>query len=152
MSSEPGGEERERSAGFVLAANRNGRREFLVLKHRHGGHWAFPKGRIEDGEDELGAARRETMEETGIGDLSPVPDFRVEISYRFVRDGRPVSKRVSYFLAEVDGDEVRLSAEHKEACWLDHDEASARLTYEESRRVLDRAAARLGGRAAKERP
>ena len=146
MPSEPGGEGRERSAGFVLAANRNGRHEFLLLKHRHGGHWAFPKGRIEDGEDELGAARRETMEETGIGDLSPVPDFRVETSYRFVRDGRAVSKRVSYFLAEVDaGAEVRLSAEHEEACWLDHDEASARLTYDGSRRVLDRAAARLGG-------
>ncbi|MFC2081954.1 bis(5'-nucleosyl)-tetraphosphatase [Candidatus Bipolaricaulota bacterium] len=136
-------EQRERSAGFVITARRDGARKFLLLRHRNGGHWAFPKGRVEDGEDELAAATRETMEETGIGDIELIPGFRVETSYGFRRDGHPVSKRVTYFLAEVATGTVCLSDEHQESRWLDAQEAAELLTYEESRGVLKCAARHL---------
>ena len=87
------------------------------------------------------------MEETGISGFARIPGFLVESSYCFERDGRPVSKRVSYFLAEVCKVDVRLSEEHEECRWLDQDEAAALLTYDESRRVLECAAEHLAGRA-----
>ena len=43
-------------------------KEFLLLHHTVG-HWDFPKGNIEAGEDELETARREIFEETGIQDV-----------------------------------------------------------------------------------
>jgi len=146
MSDDAGGEARERSAGFVITTKRGGTRQFLVLRHRGSGHWAFPKGRVEAGEDDLSAATRETMEETGIGDIEPVPVFRAEGSYCFERDGRTISKRVTYFLAEVGATAVELSDEHEESRWLEAGEALELLTYDESRRVLTSAVRHLGGR------
>ena len=129
----------ERSAGFVLFCGRYGRRVYLLLRHRDGGHWAFPKGRIEPKEDDLSAARREIAEETGIRGVRPLKGFRGRSAYRFVRGGRTVSKTVVYFLAEVGAQDGRLSDEHTDAAWLEADEARRRLTYEETRRILDEA-------------
>jgi bis(5'-nucleosidyl)-tetraphosphatase len=147
-STSPSDEEEgeERSAGFVLFRRREGRRVYLVLRHRNGGHWAFPKGRIEPREDELAAARRETTEETGIERMRPVPGFRATSTYRFARGERSISKTVVYFLAETEAERVRLSHEHSDAAWLEADNAKRQLTYAESRCVLDEAEARLGCR------
>ena len=138
-------EAEERSAGFVLFRRLGKRRRYLLLRHREGGHWAFPKGRIEPGEDELAAARREIAEETGIDVLEPISGFREVSAYRFERDGRPIAKTVDYFLAGTDTEKIRLSDEHVDAAWLDADGARERLTYAESRRILDRAEACLIG-------
>jgi 8-oxo-dGTP pyrophosphatase MutT (NUDIX family) len=138
-----GEEGEERSAGFVVYRRFGGRRLYLVLRHRAGKHWALPKGRIEAGEDELAAARREIAEETGIERLTPVPGFRTTSRYRFARGGRPISKTVVYFLAETGIDRVRLSDEHSDAVWLAAEDAKRRLTYAEGRRVLDEAEALL---------
>ena len=144
-STSPSDEEEgeERSAGFVLYRRAAGRRLYLLLQHRDGRHWAFPKGRIEPGEDELAAARREVAEETGIERLRPIPRFRATSAYRFARGTQSISKTVVYFLAETEADRVRLSGEHSDADWLEVDDAKRRLTYAEGRRVLDEAEARL---------
>ena len=133
----------ERSAGFVLYRCSEGRRLYLLLRHRDGRHWALPKGRIEPGEDELAAALREVAEETGIERLKPIPGFRAISAYRFARGAQSISKTVVYFLAETEADRVRLSVEHSDAEWLAVDDAKRRLTYPEGRRVLDDAEARL---------
>ena len=139
----------ERSAGFVVFRCCDGRRLYLVLKHLNGGHWAFPKGRIEPGEAELAAATREVAEETGIEELKAIPGFRTTSSYRFVRGGQPISKTVVYFLAETMEGRVRLSDEHGDSAWLDAGEARRRLSYAESRCLLDEAEVRLQGTAPK---
>jgi len=138
-----GEEGEERSAGFVVYRSAGGRRLYLVLRHRDGRHWALPKGRIELGEDELVAARREVAEETGIERLRRIPGFRATSTYRFARGSRSISKTVVYFLAETETDRVRLSDEHSDGAWLAADDARQRLTYAEGRRVLDEAEARL---------
>ena len=51
----------EKSCGALTFRTENGARRVLVIRHRHGGHWAFPKGHVEPGETE-----RETLEETGV--------------------------------------------------------------------------------------
>lgn len=137
----------ERSAGFVLFRRCEGRRLYLVLRHRQGGHWAFPKGRIESCEDDVTAARREITEETGIEELTLVPGFRAISAYRFARGEQSISKKVVYFLAETEAEHVRLSHEHSDAAWLEACDAKRRLTFAESHRVLDEAEARLVGAA-----
>ena len=142
-------ESEERAAGFVLFRN-CGEDEpyFLVLKHLHGGHWGFPKGRHESGEDDRTAAEREVGEETGIGIEQPIPAFRWVSRYRFHRNGSAISKTVVYFLGRAEDEPVRLSAEHTDYAWLRGPEARERLTHEENRRILDAAvkALRAAGR------
>lgn len=133
----------ERSAGFVVYRDRGAAREYLILRHRQGAHWAFPKGRIEPGESPIAAARREVAEETGIEMLTPHPKFRRTVSYRFRRHGAPVHKTVIYHLARAGDRRVRLSDEHSAAAWLPHREVRARLTYPESRKLVDEAEAHL---------
>ena len=127
----------ERSAGFVLCSiGEKGERRFLLLRHRNGGHWGFPKGRIEAGEEDAMAALREAQEETGINEIEPIPSFRTTSTYRFIRNGSPVSKEVTYFLGRVGSDDVVLSDEHVECRWLAYPSACEILTYADTREVL----------------
>jgi len=68
----------KRSAGLAMYRVRNGELEVLLV-HPGGpfwakkdeGAWFLPKGEVEDGEDELAAARREFEEETGLQPVGP---------------------------------------------------------------------------------
>jgi len=130
------GEPPEQAAGFVLFLGEDGGRRFLLLRHCNGGHWGFPKGRIEAGEQDIVAAVREVQEETGIAEIEPIPGFRTTSTYRFTRNGSSVSKEVTYFLARVKSADVVLSVEHVECQWLPYPVACETLTYAETREVL----------------
>ena len=127
----------ERAAGFVLFRTIHQQRQYLLLRHRNDGHWAFPKGRLEPGEDELEAAVREIFEETSIDQLHPIPGFRETSSYYLQRNGQRIAKIVIYFLAETPRSDVFLSSEHIEFRWLPFEDAVGALTYDESRRILN---------------
>lgn len=127
----------ERAAGFVLFRTIHQQRQYLLLRHRNDGHWAFPKGRLEPEEDELEAAVREIFEETSIDQLQPIPGFRETSSYYFQRNGQRIAKIVIYFLAETPRSDVSLSSEHIEFRWLPFEDAVGALTYDESRRILN---------------
>jgi len=127
----------ERSAGFIAyhVAPPPGGIEYLLLNY--GRHWDFPKGHVERGEDDLGAAVRELQEETGLSDPRVVPGFRHEIVYYF-RDRRKglVRKTVVFFLAEMSGRDVALSREHVGFEFLHFDQALKRVTYPTAKAVL----------------
>ena len=134
----------ERAAGFVLfRTSSDSVREYILLKHHHGGHWAFPKGRVEPGETDEVTAIREVMEETGISQLQPIPGFHESSSYVFERGGHRISKTVVYFLGSASTAGVELSSEHEAYRWLPAAEAAKLLTYDEARRILGRAEAVL---------
>ena len=132
----PEEEPEERSSGFVLYACEHGERRYLLLRHRNGGHWGFPKGQIEDGEGEREAALREAREETGIDPIEQIPGFREVSHYHFLRDGRSLLKEVVYFLGHVLPDEPVLSNEHLDGKWLPYATAHETLTYEDARCIL----------------
>ena len=127
----------EKSVGCVVF--REGK--FLLLKHPSAkGHWSLPKGHVEKGESEEETLRREVKEETGLSDLRLMQGFREEIGYVF-RDGPTlVNKSVVFYLAETKQDKVRLSKEHSAFAWLGLEAALERLTFENDRNVLRKAA------------
>ena len=135
----------ERAAGFVLFRSSAQGVQYLLLRHRGEDYWAFPKGKLEPGEDDLGAAVREVGEETNIRRIRPVDGFCEISRYRFARNGRTVDKTVVYYLGEALDAVVTLSGEHTDYRWTPHEEALDVLTYDESRRVLEAAHNRLHG-------
>jgi 8-oxo-dGTP pyrophosphatase MutT (NUDIX family) len=136
----------EQAAGAVLFREEEGRRVFLLLRHEHGGHWGFAKGRVEPGESDVEAARREIREETGITDIDLVAGVAVRSNYIVRRGGRALRKTVTYFAARVRDRAVQLSHEHTDARWVVPAEALRILTHAESRRVLEAVDAALTSR------
>jgi len=127
----------ESSAGVVIYTRAPEKQtvEYLLL-HYPGGHWGFPKGKVEKGEDLRKAAVREVQEETGL-EVIPVGNFSQSITYYFRdRDGTLVDKEVTFFVAEVDTKEVTLSQEHHDYVWLPVEPALEKLTYNNSRQLL----------------
>lgn len=129
----------ERAAGLILFREGPGGREYLLIKNRGGGHWGFPKGRIEAGEDESTAALREVREEVGIVRVRLVPGFRERERYTFLRKGRQVSKDLVLFLAAASEDGTPATAEIEAMEWIPYPQALERLIYPEQRQALRRA-------------
>jgi 8-oxo-dGTP pyrophosphatase MutT (NUDIX family) len=140
----------ERSAGVVLFRADpavTGERVFLLLDY--GRYWDYPKGHVEQGEDDLTAALRELREETGISDAHVLPDFRHDITY-FFRDRKKglIRKTVTFFLASTESTDVTLSDEHVGYVFLPFDEALARLNYPNAKATLQAAQDHLARSAA----
>ncbi len=133
---------REISAGAVVVRRTRDRDEFLLL-HYTLGHWDFPKGNIEPGESEVETVRREIREETGISRLRLHAGFRETVKYWYRWRGKGIFKIVLYYLAETRQRKIVLSYEHQGAEWLDAGSALKRLTFANSRRVLQKAVRHL---------
>lgn len=135
----------ERSAGFLIVHRRHATPDdlrFLLLNY--GRHWDFAKGHVHKGESDFDAAVRELREETGITEITPVPDFQQEITY-FFRSGRHglIRKTVVFFLAEVTKPDVILSEEHVGFELLPYEQALKRATFAAAKELLRAAHDRL---------
>ncbi len=124
----------------------DGRRWVLLIARRNAAgkaQWTLPKGRIEPGESDKGAALREVREETGHGAV--IDDLLGTIDYWFVwrPDRVRYHKFVHYYFMWWDGlaagprdDE----AEHVE--WVPAEVALVRLAHRNERRLIELALAR----------
>jgi len=130
------------SAGVVVVRRVDG--DWRVLLLRVYNYWDCPKGEVEPGEDPLATAKREVLEETGIGDL------QFHWGEEFI-ETEPYSKNkvARYYLAETASTAAKLpvnpelgAPEHHEFRWLDF-AAAARLTVPRLQRVLEWAASRV---------
>ena len=128
---------REISAGMILF-RRTPEPHYLLL-HYESGHWDFPKGHIESGEDPEETAKRELQEETGISEMRLVDGYKQTLRYFFRQKGIGIFKVVIFFLGETTQSEIALSAEHVGFDWLPYDAALARLTFKNSRDILIKA-------------
>ena len=128
---------REISAGVILF--RRAPQPYYLLLHYESGHWDFPKGHIEAGEDAQETARRELKEETGISEIRFLDGYKARLRYFFRQKGIGIFKVVIYFLAETEQSEVTLSYEHIGYGWLAYDAVLERLTFKNSRDLLIKA-------------
>ncbi len=107
----------------------------LLILHKGGRHWAFPKGRSNPGETPLESARRELKEETGLDVDSLLQDEPLSERYEFRRKGEFVVKTVQYFPAFVSG-EVQLQPEEiQDSKWVPLKEAVRHLTFREAKEM-----------------
>ena len=72
---------REKSCGVLVLRQQEEELYVVLLRHRFGGHWSFPKGHVEAGESERQTALREVREETGLSGIKLLDGFRAEIPY-----------------------------------------------------------------------
>lgn len=140
----------EKSVGAVIFYEKDSIKKYLLL-HYQSGHWDFPKGHIEEGESDIATLKREVKEETGIAGLNVIPGFKKKIRY-FYKAGKDESERrkkerlalnvvknVVYYIAEAKTDAVKISFEHTGYEWLSYEEALKRITYKNSKEVLEEA-------------
>ena len=124
---------KEKSCGAVVYRDSDGGMEVLLIKHKHGGPWAFPKGHVEKKETEAETALREIKEETGLK-VELDTSFREIVAY----SPKPgVMKDVIYFAAKAKKDHARPQPEEVlEICWKSPQEALGLVTYATDRQVL----------------
>lgn len=128
---------KEFSYGIIPLRQREGRWEALITLHGKG-HWAFPKGHKNPGEESIETATRELREETGLEILRFLPGSPLKEHYFFIRNGEKVDKRVEYYLAEVHGRVVLQAAEISDFLWLSLEEAEAQATFIESKHLCQK--------------
>jgi 8-oxo-dGTP pyrophosphatase MutT (NUDIX family) len=132
--------ELEVSAGGIVFRRPEGEPPRYLLIRDSYDNWGFPKGHLEDGESPAEAARRETIEETGLSHLALQGPIRV-IDWHFRFRGRHIHKYCHFFLFEsAAGEASPQLAEGITACqWRALDEALELLSYDNARGVLKRA-------------
>lgn len=131
------GMKREKSCGALVYRKKDGRPpELLLIKHRYGGHWSFPKGHVEAGENEVQTALREVNEETGLT-IDLMEGFRECVEYY----PKPnVKKQVVYFLGYARDDSVHKQEEEvSEVKWLALDDALSAVTFKNDKNLISRA-------------
>lgn len=132
-----------KSHASPLATQAEGEPEYLLL-HYLSGHWDFPKGKLEAGEDAKTAAIRELREETGLTGAQLLDGFSHELGYQFRgKDGQPIEKTVTFFLGNVSKKEVKLSHEHISYAWIPYELAYRQLTFDNAKELLKKADAFL---------
>lgn len=125
----------DRSYGAVVVKRYLGDWKILLIKHKHGGHWSFPKGHSLDGESIEETIHREVEEETGLEvELDDHYSYRSQYE---LPDGRP--KEVFYYLARPKSDILIRQEEEIDALeWFDFAKGEKILTYEEDRQILSK--------------
>ncbi len=131
----------EYSAGAVVFYMEDINTRYYLLLHYPSGHWDFPKGVVEEGEDELETAYREVYEETGIprDKLILIKGFQEYVRYRFYSHGNIVKKTVVFFLMRSLTMDVKLSWEHRDYKWLPFPEALQQTTFKTGKDLLMKA-------------
>ena len=126
----------EKSCGAVVFSGSGESTQILLLRHRFGGHWSFPKGHVELGENEHQTAAREIMEETGIA-VDFLDGFRHAVEYS---PKQGVKKQVVYFLGRARNlDYRRQEEEISEIRWAALDTAFKIVSFENDRRLISKA-------------
>ena len=124
----------EKSCGIVVVNGSN-----ILLLHYPSGHWDFPKGHVDGAETEHETAIRELFEETAIKDIDFIHGFRYATSYHYRRNRHIFQKKVVYFLGKTQQNTVTISHEHQDYIWLGWEEAKEKITFDNSRFILQEA-------------
>lgn len=131
------------SAGGLVCDDRPGGRWVVLISRRNAAgelQWTLPKGGLENGEELEDAAVREVREETGLD--CAITDKLGVIDYWFVwkPDQVRYHKFVHYYLmAHTGGEPHPRDDEAEDVVWLRFDDALARLTHLNERRLVEQA-------------
>lgn len=125
----------EVSSGIVVFRGDQKNRSYLLLGRKEN-FLDFPKGHIEEGENEEQAAIRETLEESGIK-ATPMDGFRQEMEYWFTLKGEKIHKKVVMFCGPApDDSKPVVSSEHTGFIWLTYPVAMEKLRFGNQKDLL----------------
>jgi bis(5'-nucleosidyl)-tetraphosphatase len=123
----------EKSCGAVVVHRTGAKIEYLLLRHRNGNHWGFPKGHVEAGENESETALREIYEEVGLR-VHLVDGFRQTVEYAPYEN---CWKQVVYFIGEARQDQFACQWEEVKECrWVDYEAGMNLLSHDNSKSIL----------------
>lgn len=126
----------EKSCGALVLKGEGNDTQILVLKHKSGGHWSFPKGHVENDETETQTALREIREETGLS-VQLLNGFRQAVEYF---PSPNVKKQVVYFLGYAKNDNVKKQEEEiSEIKWVKLEEAHKVVTFKNDKNLISQA-------------
>lgn len=116
----------------------------LLVQHRHGHHWGFPKGYRKQTESPLKTATREFTEETGLSSDTfihrPIHNWKIRQSYPCQKRGVNIRKVVWLYPTCLDITQVprnlKPSNEIISCRWFTLQDAFYALTHQESRDAL----------------
>jgi 8-oxo-dGTP pyrophosphatase MutT (NUDIX family) len=138
---------REEAAGGVVFRRRGAGVEVAVAEQhdriRGDLRLRLPKGKAEPGETPEETALREVREETGL--VARIVGTLEDVAYVYRdRRGRPVDKRVRFYLMEYEsGDPQPLDGEMERVFWCTPAEACAQLSFATEQHVMELARAHL---------
>ena len=114
---------KEKSCGCIIMENN----KVLLVYEKNRNFWGFPKGHVEEGENELQTALREGKEEVGL-DVEIDENKRYVLNY-IIRD--EIDKTTVLYLAKIKGGNIqKQEAEIEDTRWCDFDEAIELLTFD----------------------
>lgn len=125
----------EKSCGAVLYTEDEGKRLYMLITNISG-HIGFPKGHIENNENEKQTALREIYEETGVN-AELIEGFRH--SYNYYINGF-IKKRAVYFLAHFNKEDIKMNIrEISEYRLVTFEQAMAILNFKHDRDIISSA-------------
>lgn len=114
---------KEKSCGCIIIKNR----KVLLVYEKNRNFWGFPKGHMEEGENEIQTALREVKEEVGL-EVEIDEKRRYTLNY-IIRD--KIDKTTVLYIARPKSEEVIMQeSEIENIKWCDFDEALNTLTFE----------------------
>ncbi|MFH1694710.1 MAG: NUDIX domain-containing protein [Patescibacteria group bacterium] len=121
------------SAGGIILNKENK----VAVVNQDGYTWAFPKGGIKEGEDELTAAKREVWEETGLKKVELIKKLGSYQRNVFNNKGeidKSVLKTITMFLFKTEEEELKpVDLKNPEAKWLTKKEVIETLSHKEDK-------------------
>lgn len=125
------------SCGIIPLKQEEGKWYVLLVLHQKGSHWAFPKGKAEQGETQLQTAEREFKEETGLDIEKILSSEPLTESYTFSRGPHKTIKHVAYYIALVVGTMKLQEEEIAAAKWVLLEEAVKHLSFKEAKKMCE---------------
>lgn len=114
---------KEKSCGCIIIKNK----KVLLVYEKNRNFWGFPKGHMEEGENEIQTALREVKEEVGL-EVEIDEEKRYTLNY-IIRD--EIDKTTVLYIATPKSEEIIMQeSEIENIKWCDFDEALNTLTFE----------------------
>lgn len=127
----------DKSFGIIPIRKQDGIWQTFVIQHK-AGHWGFPKGHADLGEEPKETAERELNEETNLKIKKYYPIEPLISKYKFTKGRQLVNKIVTYFVAEVKGDLHLCPVEIQDGEWLDLKDAADKINFKDIEPILAR--------------
>jgi len=122
-----------KAAGGILM---NEKGQVALIKMSKHNAWGFPKGRIEENEDELATAQREIYEETGINKLDLIK--KIGNYQRPAADGRPIIVDTAVFLFRTNQSRLNpIENDISKALWVDKEKVVEVLSLPKDREFFE---------------